>query len=328
MWESIKEFFGIETKKDKEEKAAKEQQKQELMESQSLLYDQLEALDQEWKNNSSNKYVLYEDTMPDTYEWTPMQYEGESEEDIINRINATYEPLKSQKTQAVTDEYDALVDAQNDKKTQAETKAQSDNLANEKDRDDNLDKIKGGSSDKGMVRSSVKTALDEEAQRTFEQMKAQIYDNYVNNVSAIDNKIEQLQAQRSEALSDLDLSFAKTISSEIDKLIKERNSELESIQKYNDEQSKKALEYIQKRTELIQKQKKEIADQQAKEREEELKNGYSGEKLDNYQERLDKAVAFYQAMPSDIAKELISNNQQLKSYLGLMYNKLVSAING
>ena len=127
-----------------------------------------------------------------------------------------------------------------------------------------------------MLRSSIKTNLDEEAQRNFEQMRDQIYGKYAENIGAIDYKIQQLNAQRQDALSDLDIAYAKSIGSDIDKLVKERDAELDKIQKYNDEQSQKAKDYVENRTKLIQKQKEDIANIQTKERESEIKYGYSG----------------------------------------------------
>ena len=41
MWEKIKDFFGIETKKDKEEKAQRDPKKKQLSDSQNELYNQL-----------------------------------------------------------------------------------------------------------------------------------------------------------------------------------------------------------------------------------------------------------------------------------------------
>ena len=328
MWEKIKDFFGIETKKDKEEKAQREAQKKQLSDSQNELYNQLSEMDKAWKDKQSSRWVLYENTMPQTYDWTPKEYDGESEEEIRTRINDYYAPIREQEKASVENEYDAKINAQKDKKSEAFANAEKEHANNRQNKKDNLDKIKSTTAEKGMLRSSIKTNLDEEALRNFEQMRDQIYGKYAENIGAIDYKIQQLNAQRQDALSDLDIAYAKSISTVIDKWVKERDAELDKIQKYNDEQSQKAKDYVENRTKLIQKQKEDIANIQTKERESEIKYGYSGEKLDEYTKRLNAAVEFYKSMPSDIAYELVVNNQRLKNYLGLMYGSLVSAIHG
>ncbi|MGN0797502.1 MAG: hypothetical protein ACI4M5_04770 [Christensenellales bacterium] len=328
MWEKIKDFFGIETKKDKEEKAQREAQKQQLSESQTELYNQLREMDKAWKDKQSNRWVLYENTMPETYEWTPKTYEGESEEEIKARIQDYYAPMREQEKAVVEDEYDAKINIENNKKNAALVNAKKEYADNSQNKKDNLDQIKSTTAKKGTIRSSIKTNLDEQAQKDYEDMKAKIYGKYLSNVNAIDYKIQQLNAQRQDALSDLDIAYAKSISSDIDKLVKERNEELDKIQKYNDEQSQKATEYLENRTKMIQKQREDIANIQTQERENEVKYGYSGDKLDEYNSRLNAAIEFYKSMPSDIAYELVVNNQQLKKYLGLMYGNLVSAIHG
>ncbi|MGN0765529.1 MAG: hypothetical protein ACI4MO_03520 [Christensenellales bacterium] len=328
MWEKIKDFFGIETKKDKEEKAQRETQKKELANSQSQLYKKLDDMDKAWKDKQSNRWVLYEDVLPKSYEWTPKEYDGESEEEIKTRINDYYAPIREQEKAGVENEYDAKINAQKDKISEALANAEKEHANNRQNKKDNLDKIKSTTAEKGMLRSSIKTNLDEQAQRDFEQMRDQIYGKYADNIGAIDYKIQQLNAQRQDALSDLDIAYAKSISSDIDKLVKERDAELDKIRKYNDDQAQKATDYLENRTKLIQKQKEDIANTQAKERESEMKYGYSGEKLDEYTKRLNAAVEFYKSMPSDIAYELVVNNQQLKNYLGLMYGRLVSAVHG
>ena len=328
MWEKIKEFFGIGSNKEKEEQAQREGEKKKLSETQYKLYEKLKEMDEAWKNKQSNRWTLYEDVLPEEYEWTPMQYEGESEDEIKTRIYDYYTPIKDQKSKSLADEYDAMIKAQNDKKSQALVNAEKEHADNRQNKQDTLDQIKSSQASKGMVRSSIKSNLDEQAQKNFEQMRDQIYGKYASDIGAIDNKIQQLDAQRKEALSDLDIAFAKSISTDIDKLVKERNSQLEKIQKYNNEQSKKAVDYKENRAKLIQKQKEDIANIQTKETASEVRNGYSGEKLEEYKKRLNTALEFYQAMPKDIAYELVQNNQQLKNYLGLMYGSLLSALNG
>ncbi|MGN0789200.1 MAG: hypothetical protein ACI4MY_04615 [Christensenellales bacterium] len=328
MWEKIKQFFGIETEKDKEENAEKEGEKKKLSETQYMLYDKLKDMDEAWKEKQSNRWTMYEDIMPEEYEWTPMQYDGESEDEIRTRIYDYYTPIKDEKSKALDDEYTAKIEAQNAKRKTTLEEAEKAHAANRQTSQDNLDKIKATQAGKGLARSSIKSNLDEEAQKNFEQMRDQIFEKYASNIGEIDYKIQQLDAQRKEALGDLDISFAKSITSDIDKLIKERNAELDKIQKYNNEQTLKAAEYKENRAKLIQKQKEDIANIQAKEAESEAKNGYSGEKLDEYQKRLNLALEFYQALPKDIAYELVQNNQKLKNYLGLMYGNLVSALNG
>ena len=328
MWEKIKDFFGIETKKDKEEKVQREEQKKQLSNSQEELYKKLDEMDKAWKDKQSNRWVLYEDVMPETYEWTPMQYDGESEDEIKARINEYYAPIKKQDKKSIDNEYDAKIKAQNDKKDEVKASAKKQYADNSQNKKDNLEKIKSTAAEKGMLRSSIKSNLDEQAQKNFEEMKAQIYNKYASNIDAIDYKIEQLNSQRQDALSDLDIAYAKSISTDIDKLVKERDAELDKIRKYNDDQTKKATEYIENRAKLIQKQKEDIAKLQTKERESEVRYGYSGEKLDEYTNRLTAAVEFYKSMPADIAYELVLNNQQLKKYLGSMYGSLVTAIHG
>ena len=93
----------------------------------------------------------------------------------------------------------------------------------------------------------------------------------------------------------------------------------EKNDKYALERENKISDYLaQKEEEKAEKEK----EQQAYEKE----NGYSGDKLDNYSKRYQIAYDFYSALSPDVAVDALKASPNMKYYLGIYYDKLLSSL--
>ncbi len=145
-------------------------------------------------------------------------------------------------------------------------------------------------------------------------------------LDAYDSQIDKLRVEEKAAIGELDLSYAQKIKSEIDSLLNKREQELKAIETYNNTLREKEAKYIRERAQAIENQLAQRLKDEQELKEMENKNGYAGEKLDNYTERYKIAYEFYSAMPKDVAKQMIQNNASLRAYLGKMFSKLYGDI--
>lgn len=76
---------------------------------------------------------------------------------------------------------------------------------------------------------------------------------------------------------------------------------------------------------MKEKEEEQTADEKAQTAYEK-QNGYSGEKLEEYQNRYNLAYDFYTSLSPDIAVDALKSAPNMKYYLGLYYDKLLYAL--
>jgi len=245
---------------------------------------------------------------------------------IGQKVNEKYNAQKQNKQNIANEKYNDLIGSLGDKKDIAKQKFEQDLDKNIQQERKTLDEIKQRVAQRGLARSSVKDSLDESAKSYFERENSKTMSEFGEKIKELDNQIRTLENDKKEALADLDIKFAKQIEDEIKSLVAKRTNEIEKIEKYNADQKDKALKYKADRAKKVQSQLQKIAEIRDIEAANEAEYGYKGEKLNNYQQRLDAALEFYSQVPKEYAREMISNNPKLKNYLGRMYGKLLSHI--
>lgn len=329
MWDKIKEFFGIETKKDKqkkEEEIKKKQEIEKLRENEKELFGQLEEINKEWLDYDRNRFEMLDDILPKELDIELKEYTGDSVGDINKKVNEKYGVQKQEKVGELETKYDGMINGKHDKKESAKQQLDDTLATNSKQEIDTLEEIRQRVAQRGLARSSIKNSMDESAKKYFESKNQVANSEFDEKIKELNDQISMLQNDKKSALTDLDIAFAKQIDDEIKSLVNKRANEIEKIEKYNAEQKDKALKYKQERAKKVQNQLQQIAEIRDTEAKNEAEYGYKGEKLNNYEKRLDVAVKFYSQLPKEYAREMISKNPMLKKYLGRMYGKLLSYI--
>ncbi|MDE7337557.1 MAG: hypothetical protein K2N32_05515, partial [Clostridia bacterium] len=88
----------------------------------------------------------------------------------------------------------------------------------------------------------------------------------------------------------------------------------------------KELKYIEDRAKAIEEQLAQRLKDEQYLKYLENKNGYAGEKAENYAQRYNIAFDFYDSMPKSVALKMINENKDLQGYLGNYFGRLVNAI--
>ncbi len=328
MWGKIKEFFGIETKKDKQKKQEEKENKEKVLESfkdgEKELLGKLDGLSREWVNYDRNRFKKLDDILPKELEIELKEYTGDSEDVINKKVNEKFGLEKQNKQNIANEKFDELIGKVGNQKDSAKLKLEQTLDENLKQQADTLEKIKQRVATRGLARSSIKDSMDTSAKRYFERENNLAESDFGEKIKELDSQLRVLENDKKDALAELDIKFAKQIDDEIKSLTNKRNNEIEKIEKYNAEQKDKALKYKVDRAKKVQAQLQKIAEIRNEEAANEIEYGYKGEKLNNYQKRLDAAVEFYGQVPKEYAREMVKNNPQLKNYLGRMYGKLLS----
>lgn len=265
-----------------------------------------------------------EAALPEEIEYEYKQYQGESEDEIKNRVTSEYTGKLESEKQLVSADTKAKTDELAKK---AETayydydKTESEILASlEKNKKANENKI----IESGLSRSSIKNLIGESARQQADMMIAEAKADADNVAKKYQIQIDGLNEELQAAIDDLNAEYVIKISTEIEDLISKRDKEIKSIQEYNNKIDKQLADYKLEREKAIQEDVKRQTEADLQQAENERKYGYTGEKADNYAERLNIAVAFYDGFDPATAKEMVLNNHYLQTYLGFEYSNLLA----
>ncbi len=178
--------------------------------------------------------------------------------------------------------------------------------------------------DQGLARSSISSGAQEELAHDYD--KAIDDSRLATNakISALNMEIEVLRAKLQADIDAFKISEAIKVQEKLDSAVAKLEQENEKIREKNakllekEEASKKARADAQRKAE-------ELRVQEAKQ---DATYGYQGEKKENYTARLDSAKAYYGSIPKEQALKELNEDKEIKSYLGLYYNRLLSYVYG
>lgn len=262
--------------------------------------------------------------LPEEPEYEYKTYEGESEDEIKQRVESEYsEKLNTEKQALETQAKNKAEELANkvDSTYYDLDKAQEEILASlEKSKKQNENKI----IENGLSRSSIKNLIGESAQQQADMMLAEAKADADIVAQKYQTQIDGLNNELQAAIDDLNAEYVIKISTEIEDLIAKRDKELKSIQEYNNKINQQLADYRLEREKAIQEDVAARMEADAKQAEYESKYGYSGEKEDNYSERLALAISFYDTLDPETARQMVASNHYLQTYLGLKYNNLLS----
>lgn len=259
-------------------------------------------------------------------------------------VPKTDDELRASAETALSGAYNAKVDAANLKakeKTESLENSLADKTAKYAESVEALgenfraaeESVKNSSINRGLEDSSIRTSRESELQRELGSAMSILKSEHEAAADRIRQEIELAETGRQNALNEYRLTYAADVEKKISALKTELQKELQAVNTYNAEIAKKEAEYRIERQKTEDEMRAEYEKRQlAQDRQNaifEAKYGYSGQKAAEMQERYNEAEAFYESIPNDIARELMSKSEDvLKPLLGLYYSKLKNKIFG
>lgn len=319
----VKEFFTGKKELDKSDTSPYE-------EGETQLIEKLKQLDEEYKNNGHYEpergYEDLSDLLPEEQTFEYLKYDGDDEDTIKSNTKAKYDGLLADEKQKVGDELNTETAAVENKKQVLGNEYEQKQKQIDRDYDDFQKTLMQELVKKGLYRSSIKQGQTDANEKARAIESKELTDKHNNEVATLDAEIAKLQGEANTAMQQLDLSYAKKLDEEIQRLLDKRNSEIEKINKYNNTLKEKETKYIEDRTKAIETQLAQRLKDQISIENMENKYGMAGEKKESYQKRYYMAYDYYSSLPHDVAMQMMQNNKQLEEYLGTYYGKLITEI--
>lgn len=317
--DKVKEFFkGEEPEPDTSQYKDKEK---ELTDSLKDMHENFEAT-----YDPSEGYEDLETILPEDPGYVYKEYTGDDEQTIKDNTTQKYNDMLNDEKGIVSNEYDGKVNELESKKEIVTAESNEDIKELDKEYAELEKQLKNSLVEKGLYRSSIKTSQKEQTDKNKQSDMESIASNLSNKLKEYDTNIQNLRDEEAVALDNLDLTFAQKLQSEIDKLLEQRQQEINDINKYNNDLKQKELKYKEDRAKAIEEQLVQRMKDELEIKKLEEENGYAGEKAENYQQRYDMAYEFYSGLPKDVAVKMLNENAELRTYLGLYYGKLVNAL--
>ncbi|MDE7216049.1 MAG: hypothetical protein K2O08_04505 [Clostridia bacterium] len=298
------------------------------VEDEKSLNDKLKEIADSYKPqyNPGEGYEDLSDLLPEKIEYEYREYEGDDEEGIKNNTSQKYKDILESESKIVSDKYDTKVGEVENKKQSAS--AESAVKASElQEKYEEIEKaIINSLIAKGLYNSSIKGAQKQASEESKLGELEGLKSDLDKKLGDYDAQIEKLKGEENVALEKLDLSYAQKVQNEIQSLLEKRDKEMKSIDDYNNKLKEKELKYIEDRAKAIEEQLSQRLKDEQYLKYLENKNGYAGEKAENYAQRYNIAFDFYDSMPKSVALKMINENKDLQGYLGNYFGRLVNAI--
>ena len=284
-------------------------------ERKKAMLGELSRLDEEWKKKTEVK-------IPEVVTYERKEEKVIDEDAIRDSVVAERTPEYQKKVAELTNKSQVS----QDKKSDEIEKAKSNLLVEEGNINDKYQKDKKDLGhdmlDKGLARSSIRAGAEDRLKSEMNEEVESARQLSQTKISKIEMEIELLKAQLSSDIENFNISEGVKVQEKIDEAIKKLNVENEKIKEYNDKLAQKEAEAEEKRTEAMLK----AEEARVKEAEQDALYGYQGEKAENYAKRLNIAKKYYGSISKEKALEEIKEDVDVKNYLGLYYNKLLSYI--
>lgn len=327
IWDEIKDLF----KTDKQLEEERQRKINDALNAENSVVDKLKELEKQYNDSLPKEETPDLDALfPKDSGLKEIEYTPRSDEDIVSAAMKENAYDKGVKKSQIEDRYAKAIGALVDDKKSAkqsltESYANLEKLYSQLRENSLNDSIK-----RGMARSSVAgdklSALDS----AHIGAAGDIERGYTESVAKIDEDISALEKELGGALDQLDVKSASELEDRIQKLKDERDAKVKEYEKYNNEvrvkNDKYALERENKIADYLAQKEKEKAEKDKAQQAYEKENGYSGEKLDNYSKRYQLAYDFYSSLSPDVAVDALKASPNMKYYLGVYYDKLMSSL--
>ena len=327
FWDEIKDLFKTESQK------AEDRQKEidNALSQEKGILDQLAALDKEYQDSlPPEEEIDLEKLFPSDSGLRELEYSVDSDEDIAARAERENAYDKQVAADGLQSKYDKQISALDSSGKQAASNLQSGYKQLEELYDELRKRSENDTLKRGLARSSIATNQLSSLDAARLRGAGELQSSYNATMDDIAKRINELEASRETALSELDLKYAVELDERIAKLKAERDKTVQEYEEYNRNIREKNEEYAIKRDEDIAEYLKNREEEKIKAQEAQAKHekkyGYSGEKRENYAKRYEIAYNFYSSLSPDIAADALAASPNMKYYLGEYYNTLMSAL--
>ena len=327
IWDEIKDLF----KTDKQLEEERQRKINDALNAENSVVDKLKELEKQYNDSLPKEETPDLDALfPKDSGLKEIEYTPRSDEDIVSAAMKENAYDKGVKKSQIEDRYAKAIDALVDDKKSAkqnltESYANLEKLYSQLRENSLNDSIK-----RGMARSSVASDKLSALDSAHVGAAGDIERGYTESVAKIDGDISALDKELGGALDQLDVKSASELEDRIQKLKDERDAKVKEYEKYNNDvrvkNDKYALERENKIADYLAQKEKEKAEKDKAQQAYEKENGYSGEKLDNYSKRYQLAYDFYSSLSPDVAVDALKASPNMKYYLGVYYDKLMSSL--
>lgn len=327
IWDEIKDLF----KTDKQLEEERQRKINDALNAENSVVDKLKELEKQYNDSLPKEETPDLDALfPKDSGLKEIEYTPRSDEDIVSAAMKENAYDKGVKKSQIEDRYAKAIGALVDDKKSAkqnltESYANLEKLYSQLRENSLNDSIK-----RGMARSSVASDKLSALDSAHVGAAGDIERGYTESVAKIDGDISALEKELGVALDQLDVKSASELEDRIQKLKDERDAKVKEYEKYNNEvrvkNDKYALERENKIADYLAQKEKEKAEKDKAQQAYEKENGYSGEKLDNYSKRYQLAYDFYSSLSPDVAVDALKASPNMKYYLGVYYDKLMSSL--
>jgi len=327
LWDEFKDLFKTDAQRAEE----KQQQINDALEREKDIADRLAELEKEYINSlPKEEEPDFDKLFPTNSGLKEIDYTKESDEDIVTRAEKENKYNKNAEQNKLADSYKAKLDALTGSKQQAGENLRDSYKQLQELYDELRSKTENDVLKRGLARSSIAVTQLGDLDSARLTGAGELRKSYNETMNDIDIRIGALEADRENALNELDLKYATELDNRISELKTKRDKTVKEYEEYNAKVRKQNEQYEKQREndiadylEKAEKKKKEEQEAQAKY---ESQYGYSGAKQENYAKRYDIAFDFYSSLSPDIAADALAASPNMKYYLGNYYDKLMSTL--
>lgn len=327
VWDKFADLFKTESQKAQERQ---EGINKALKDEKSIL-DDLAALDKQYRDSlPKEEEIDIEALFPSDSGLKEIEYVAETDEDIAKRAQFENERKKQLDSDRLNDKYEAQKSAYGDKKEDAKQTLKESYEKLGAVYDDLRRRTENDVLKRGLARSSVATSQLGDLDRSHMEGASKLQTAYTNAIADIDGRIAGLEADRVNALDELDIKYALELDERIAELKAERDKTVLKYEQYNQSVRQQNEDYAKRRqadiNEYLADVQKQKEDEQKRTYAHEKMYGYEGEKQENYAKRYEIASAFYSSLDPEIAYDALAASPNMKYYLGHYYGKLLNSL--
>lgn len=327
FWDEFKDLFKTDSQREEEHK----RELAAALEAEKEVTDKLAALDREYRDSLPEEPEIDLDKLfPESLGLEKVEHTPATDEELAAMAQAGVDSEKTAERQELEHSFGITEQKLDDRAREAQDEL-ADNYRELGELYDELRRQAGNDAiARGVARSSILTSARQDLNDEQSRKEAQSRVAYDAEMSDIGSELESLRREQDAAFEQLDLKYAAELEERIARLKEERDETARRYAEYNNEVEEKEHEYAVKReediAEYLKDREKERLEREEKQREEEKKYGYTGEKQENYAKRYDIAFEFYSSLSPDIAADALAASPSMKYYLGNYYEKLMGAL--
>ena len=264
--------------------------------------------------------------LPDEKEFDYKEYNGPNDGSLIEKAKNENQDFYEHEKDKIDYEYNEAISEVNKNSEELNENAKQDSEDSLKEFSEGVEKFKSNAMKNNIYDSSIVGSKTRELRDITEKELLDIKNQLDSELKNIEDKKAQVEKEKEFDLKDLSSEYDKKVQNTFDDLKREQKEIKDEIDKYNKEVKKEEKEYNENYNKILNEKSEEYDNMLEKMYDDEAKNGYTGDRAEEYQERLDMATEFFKRYPKDVALKMIDSNPNLSKFLGMHYYGLLEEI--